>query len=213
MLRTSTELLHSVWTLRQRLAGPEFSQYQRLVSSYPEVRGQPASPRPGSTTRALQQPPARPHWRFAVPRPLAGPHQALPSPHRQRLQFCAKLQRRFLEHPVTEMKLDKVRAVQRATATPSARRLPLPLHAPRPGGCMRPAGACRAGHQHERPVKPFSSLHAAARGARGPGGVQLHGAGPSGAAAAGLRPSQGGPLKPCVLPLCQKNQVGAVVVS
>lgn len=39
LLATSSQLLASVWSLQQRLAGPEFSQYQKLVTSYPEVWG------------------------------------------------------------------------------------------------------------------------------------------------------------------------------
>lgn len=37
LLATSEELLAQVWSLRQRLAGPDFAQYQRLLKSYPEV--------------------------------------------------------------------------------------------------------------------------------------------------------------------------------
>ena len=35
---TSSQLLHAVWSLQHKLAGPEYAQYQRLVSAYPDVR-------------------------------------------------------------------------------------------------------------------------------------------------------------------------------
>jgi hypothetical protein len=166
LLRTSGELLHAVWTLQQRLAGPEFSQYQRLVASYPEVRGQPAA-WGGSTTRAACA--AR---RLPATRLSAGPRSnTAPSPPAP--QFCAKLQRRFLEHPVTEMKLDKVGGARRRAASSPGGRPPAP---PRGG-----LGLTRA--------RPFPAPRAAARRAGGARRVQLRRARPGGAAAAGVRPA------------------------
>jgi hypothetical protein len=112
LLATSAELLHAVWSLQQRLAGPEFAHYQRIVASYPEVTIRWLVSEPVNNARV---PPVALHLLLPVAtstvQPAArGPLVLRPPCHRQPLepQFCAKLQRRFLEHPITEMRLDKV---------------------------------------------------------------------------------------------------------
>lgn len=62
-----------------------------------------AQPRPLSS-RAAQRAAVAPQLAACSNAPRAAP--------RARTQFCVKLQKRFLEHPVTEMKLDKVRRLR-----------------------------------------------------------------------------------------------------